>query len=240
MRSLMKSAAVLLILGLVAGACNRRPAEEALDVAEQTLEDAKADLERFTPEKLAPLSRALDEARTALAQGRYTEALRAAQELPARTRRAVEAADRRRMAELAVAWDAISRSLPARLARLRARIAGLTLTTSPGTGPHDGRLEPARAELRALSVAWEEATTAFEGGDVALALTTARDVGARGGGPGGDVAAPEGSGRGPRRRERSPGGKRAASGVTSGRGRAAEGVLTAARVLAYRSRIRPS
>jgi hypothetical protein len=179
MRSLMKSAAVLLTLGLVAGACNRGPAEEALDVAEQTLEDAKADLERFAPEKLAPLNRALDEARTALAQGRYTEALRVAQELPARTRRAVEAADRRRMAKLAVAWDAISRSLPARLARLRARIAGLTLTTSPGTGPHDGRLEPARAELRALSVAWEEATTAFEGGDVALALTTARDVGAR-------------------------------------------------------------
>ena len=179
MRSLMKSAAVLLILGLVAGACNRRPAEEALDVAEQTLEDAKADLERFAPEKLAPLNRALDEARAALAQGRYTEALRVAQELPARTRRAVEAADRKRMAKLAVAWDAISRSLPARLARLRARIAGLTLTPSSGTGPHDGRLEPARAELRALSVAWEEATTAFEGGDVALALTTARYVRAR-------------------------------------------------------------
>ena len=179
MRSLMKSAAVLLTLGLVAGACNRRPAEEALDVAERTLEDAKADLERFAPEKLAPLNRALDEARAALAQGRYTEALRVAQELPARTRRAVEAADRKRMAKLAVAWDAISRSLPARLARLRARIAGLTLTPSSGTGPHDGRLEPARAELRALSVAWEEATTAFEGGDVALALTTARYVRAR-------------------------------------------------------------
>jgi len=172
MRSLKTSAGVLLFLALAAGGCNRGPAEEALGVAEQTLEDAKANLERFAPEKLAALNRALDEARTALAEGSYTEALRVAQALPARTRRAVEAADRRRTAELAVAWDGISRNLPARL-------AGLALTTSPGTSPDDSRLETARAELRALSVAWEEATTAFESEDVALALTTARDVGVR-------------------------------------------------------------
>ena len=179
MRSLKTSAGVLLFLALAAGGCNRGPAEEALVVAEQTLEDAKANLERFAPEKLAALNRALDEARTALAEGSFTEALRVAQALPARTRRAVEAADRRRTAELAVAWDGISRNLPARLARLRARLAGLALTASPGTSPDDGRLETARAELRALSVAWEEATTAFESEDVALALTTARDVGVR-------------------------------------------------------------
>lgn len=179
MPSMKKSAVVLLLLGLAAAGCNRGPAEEALGVAEQTLTDAQADLERFAPEKLAPLHRALDDARAALAEGRYTEALRVAQELPARIRRAVDTADRRRTAELAVAWDDVSRTLPARLARLRARIAGLALTPGAGARPDDERLEAARDELRALRVTWEEATAAFEGGDVAQALTTARDVGTR-------------------------------------------------------------
>ena len=101
MRSLKTSAGVLLFLALAAGGCNRGPAEEALVVAEQTLEDAKANLERFAPEKLARLSRALAEARGALAEGRYTEALRVAQELPSQVHRAIAVADRRREAESA-------------------------------------------------------------------------------------------------------------------------------------------
>ena len=179
MRSVKKSVVVLLFLGLATGGCNRGPAEEALGVAEEALADAQADLERFAPEKLAPLNRALDDARAALVEGRYTEALRVAQELPARTHRAVEAADRRRTAELALAWDDISRTLPAQLARLRARMAGLALTPGPGGSPDDGRLEATWGELRALSVTWEKATVAFEGGDVAEALTMARAVGTR-------------------------------------------------------------
>jgi len=173
---------VLFALGLAfaTAACNRGPAEEALAAAEETLEGARADLERFAPEKLARLSRALGEARAALAEGRYTEALRVAQELPARVRRAVEAADRRRAAEIAAAWDDLSRHLPALIARLRARVAVLALTASPAAGPSDSaRLETARTELRVISHAWEEATAAFEGGDIPRALTTARDVGAR-------------------------------------------------------------
>ncbi|MCG6928446.1 MAG: hypothetical protein LJF30_24435 [Acidobacteria bacterium] len=179
MRAVKKSGGVLLLLGLAIGGCNRGPAEEALSVAEKTLAGAQPDLDRFAPEKLAPLNRALADARAALAQGRYTEALRVAQELPARTHRAVEVADRRRTAKLAAAWDDMSRTLPAQLARLRARISGLALTPGPGTGPDDGRLETARSELQSLGASWKEATAAFEGGDVAQALTTARDVGTR-------------------------------------------------------------
>ena len=55
MRSMKKSAVVLLLLGLATGGCNRGPAEEALGVAEETLADAQVDLERFAPEQLAPL-----------------------------------------------------------------------------------------------------------------------------------------------------------------------------------------
>ena len=89
---------VLSVLGLAAAGCNRVPAEEALAEAQQALEAARAQLERFAPETLAPLSRSLEEARTALAEGRHTDALRLAQELPSRIRRAVEAANRKELA----------------------------------------------------------------------------------------------------------------------------------------------
>ena len=89
---------VLLVLGLSAAGCNRVPAEEALAEAEQALEGARAQIEEFAPEKLAPLDRSLEEARAALAEGRYTDALRLAQELPSRIHRAAQTANRRKLA----------------------------------------------------------------------------------------------------------------------------------------------
>ena len=169
---------MLFALGLAAAGCNKGPAEEALAEAEQTLEEVRAHLERFAPEHLASLTRVLDDTRETLAKGGYTEALQVAQDLPARIRRAIEVADRRREAELGAAWDEVSRNLAAQLARLRARVAGLTLTTSP-SARHRARLEEAQAALGDLSRRWEDATAAFEGGDVARALTLARDVRAR-------------------------------------------------------------
>jgi hypothetical protein len=120
----------------------------------------------------------LDETRDTLAEGRYTEALRVAQDLPARTRRAIEVADRRKEAQLGAAWDEVSGNLSAQLGRLRTRIAGLTLTPSP-SGRDRARLEEARAALVDLDRRWEDATAAVAEGDAARALTAARDVRAR-------------------------------------------------------------
>jgi hypothetical protein len=101
---------VVVAAGLVLPGCNRAPAEEALAEAEQTLEGARAHIEEFAPERVVALERSLEEARAALAEGRYTDALRVAQELPGRIHDAVEAADRReRAAELV---SSSSRSAP--------------------------------------------------------------------------------------------------------------------------------
>jgi hypothetical protein len=89
---------VVAVAGLVLLGCNRAPAEEALAEAERTLEDARSHVEEFAPERLAALERSLEEARTALAEGRYTDALRVAQELPNRIHEAIEVADQRELA----------------------------------------------------------------------------------------------------------------------------------------------
>jgi hypothetical protein len=170
--SLRITVVLILGLGLATASCSRGPAEEALAHAEETLEGVRAHLERHAPEMLAPLDRARGDARAALTEGRDTDALRLAQGLPARIHRAVEVADRKRTAALATAWDELSRGLPARLGRLRVRIAGLALTP----GPDGARLEKARAEVQALGQAWESATTAFDEGDTHRAVTLAREV----------------------------------------------------------------
>jgi hypothetical protein len=101
---------VVVAAGLVLLGCNRAPAEEAIAEAERVLEDARSHIGEFAPERLADLERSLEEARAALAEGRYTDALRVAQELPGRIHDAVEAADRRELAATLASRG--SRSVP--------------------------------------------------------------------------------------------------------------------------------
>jgi hypothetical protein len=85
--------ASLVALVVLAG-CNRVPAEEALAEAEETLAVARPALPR---EEVPAFERALDQARAALAEGRYTDSLRITQELPSHIHAAIaRAADRRR------------------------------------------------------------------------------------------------------------------------------------------------
>src|SRR5512134_666737 len=94
MRHLTKAIAVLGVAALAAAAagCNKGPAEAALKIAEQALEQARPDLARYTPDELTSLTAAVTDARTQFDNGSYTEALKAAQGLPVRVEAAVAAA----------------------------------------------------------------------------------------------------------------------------------------------------
>jgi hypothetical protein len=144
-------------------ACNKGAAEAALAGAEQALSAARADLERYVPRELAALDRSLAAARADLANGRYTDSLKAGQELPSRIADALAAAQARK-GELTASWKGLAESLPATIDALTARATALAA---------------AQADLGALSRSWADATAAFEGGDVAQAVTLARDAKAR-------------------------------------------------------------
>jgi hypothetical protein len=105
--------AAALALTVLTPGCNRDAAEESLQVAEQRLEEARPELARYAPEKLAALSEALRDARHDLEAGRYTRALRVAQGLPERIWAALALAERRRRM-LEGAADGASRPAPAR------------------------------------------------------------------------------------------------------------------------------
>ena len=96
MRSLRLAALAALVLPLVAGACNRGPAEAARREAEEAVAPVRSELESDAPDELASIDAALRSARADLARGRHTDALRIGQELPARIHAAVGAARARR------------------------------------------------------------------------------------------------------------------------------------------------
>ena len=157
-----------LAVTLAAGACSKGAAEESLRVAEESLDGARADLDEFAPGELRKLRETLEVAHADLEEGRYTDALRAAQGFPARVRSAQARVERRRR-ELLSAWDEQSRRVPPRIVRLRQHVARLA-ESSPTV---------ARRALGEIRVAWSEAQRAHQEGQLVRAVAVAEDVEAR-------------------------------------------------------------
>jgi hypothetical protein len=160
-------------LALVPVGCNEGPAEEALAEARDALEEVQADLERDAPGDLVRLRGELGEAREALDDGRYTDSLRASQDLLQRIRDAADrVAGRREVLESA--WEDLSRTIPGRLARLRSRLRNRVSSSTPVAG--EPWLQDARSRLRDLESRWAAALRAFEGGELSRAVAETRAV----------------------------------------------------------------
>jgi hypothetical protein len=180
MRLLTETAAALsvaVLAGLAAG-CNKAPAEAAIQAADQALEAAEPELARYTPEELAALRTAVSSARTQLAKGNYTEALKTAQGLPMLIDDAVEAAAAKKE-ELVRAWGGITRAVEPRLAALTARVGELSAAQERPKGEVTPAVASFETDLGAIMAAWARAGLAFEGGDVPGAVRMARDVQAK-------------------------------------------------------------
>ena len=156
-----------LAASLAFAGCNKGAAQESLREAEEALEGARADLLGFAPGELGKLRGALETAHAHLEDGRYTDALRIAQALPARVRAAKARVERRRHEILSV-WDAQSSRVPAHVASLERRVAFL--------GASSAGVSEARLTLDQIQVAWEEARRRHREGDVARAVAIAEDV----------------------------------------------------------------
>jgi hypothetical protein len=165
-------------LALSAGACNKGPADTALQAAEQALANAKPELERYAPQDLAALQSAIGDARAQFDQGRYTDALKAARLLPDRVQAALAAAALQQE-RLTAEWNALAVSLPQRVETISARLSALDAGQALPRGLTKEALAGAQADLATLARAFTDATTAFRAGDVAQAVKAAQDVTAK-------------------------------------------------------------
>ena len=180
MRHLTKgvAAAAVVSLALFAAACNKGPAEAALAEADRTLAAARADIERYVPDELTSLNGAMAAAKAELDKGNYTEALKAAQVLPARIETAVAAANKRK-GELTAAWADVSASLPGAVQAITDRVGTLAAAKPLPQGITKDLVVNYQNDLNTITQAWNDANSASPGGDIPRALEMARDVKAR-------------------------------------------------------------
>jgi len=175
-----KGLAALAVASLVlsAVACNKGPAQEALEEAERALAAARPDLEKYLPEELAELTAAAQDARSRLEEGRYTDALKVAQDLPLKIQLAVGAATVAK-SELVARWKEMSATVPGLVQAIDAKVAELAAANTLPKGMDDAGFAAARTGVGSVTQAWSEATAAFQEGDVPRAVRTAQDVKAK-------------------------------------------------------------
>lgn len=180
MHHLTKGLAVLAVASLALGAvaCNKGPAQEALAEADRMLAAARPDLERYLPDELAELTATVQAARAQSEKGRYTDALKAVQDLPLKIQVAVGAAKVVK-SELAGRWKEMSATVPGLVQAIDAKVAELAAAKKLPKGMDDARFAAARTDIESVTQAWSEATAAFQGGDVPRAVRTAQDVKAK-------------------------------------------------------------
>jgi hypothetical protein len=180
MRHLTKGLAALAVasLALSAVACNKGPAQEALAEADRALAAARPDLEKYLPDELAEFTAAVQAARSQFEEGRYTDALKAVQDLPLEIQVAVGAAKVMKN-ELAARWKEMSATVPGLVQAIDAKVAELAAAKRLPKGMDDARFAAARTDIESVTQAWSEATAAFQGGDVPRAVRTAQDVKAK-------------------------------------------------------------
>jgi hypothetical protein len=171
---------VLVLFASVVVACNKGPAEDALRVADQAIAAAQPELETYAPGELAALNAAVRQARAQVSEGHYTDALRAAQEVPARVRAALAVAAAEKQKRLA-SWSALEESVPRLAETIGTRIAWFTEAQRLPRGMDEAGFAAARAELASVKRGWGEASAVFDRGDVATAVQAGREVEAKAG-----------------------------------------------------------
>jgi hypothetical protein len=177
MRHLTKGIAALAVVSLAffAVACNKGPAETALNAADQALAAAKPEIEMYVPEELGALTSAAQAARSDVEKGNYTEALKAAQALPAKIQAALAAATAKKD-QLVAAWNDVSGSLPGLVQAITEKVTGIAAAKALPKGMTKDEIVTAQTDLGSVTQAWTEATVAFQGGDIPKALRIAQDV----------------------------------------------------------------
>jgi len=175
----IRIAALAALVFLAAGCSQKDPAAEAIDAAEGALEAVYEDAQQYVPERYAEVKAELDAARKAFDEERYADAIAAVRDIPAHAeelaKESVEA-KQKRLADLSSEWTRLSGSLPGLVAGIEARLGDLGKMRKLPQGMDKRLLEEADAALGNAKGAWDEASAAFMDGDIAAAVTKARDV----------------------------------------------------------------
>lgn len=171
MRRSLYVAATLAAL-VLSVACAKGPAEAALKAADQAIETARPEIEKYVPEEFGSLTQAGQAAREKFTQGDYKAALAAAQEIPAKVQAALEAAKKKKE-ELTQAWSSFKASLPGMVDDFKSKVDAFAAMKKLPKGFDAAKIDAAKTQLAGITDAWKAASGAFEEGDIPGAVAKA-------------------------------------------------------------------
>jgi len=177
MKNLLAVAAMALVVGLGAGCSQKAPAEKSVAAAEQALSEIDEQAKQYVPARYAAAKAELDEARKALRDGKYEQAIKVAGTLPAKAKALGDEASAARQemeAKIKAQWEPLSAALPGRIEALDARVAELDKARRLPKGVDREAVDAAKAQLPVVQKAWKSAQDAYASGDLKDALIRAK------------------------------------------------------------------
>jgi gas vesicle protein len=163
---LIVSVACVMLLA-ACDAAKKTAAEGAIKVADEAFATVKDQAHQYVPDQAKAISDSLQAAKDNLQKGEYEAALNSAKDLPGKIKD-LGVAIKAKKDELTAQWTSLSGSLPQSVQEVGTKIAALTKTHKL---PAD-----AGAQFDAIKQGWGDATTAFQGGNLADAITKANVV----------------------------------------------------------------
>lgn len=177
MRTLSRILPVLLF-SVLAAACGKAPAEQALKAADAAIAAAQPEVEKFAPAEWSALTADAAAARAQFDKGEYKEALAGAQALLPKVQAAVAAASAKKT-ELIATFTALKTSLPGVVDALTKQLAAYAAMRKLPAGIDKAAVAAAQAELPNVTAAWTSAVAAFDGGDLVKGVQVANEVKAK-------------------------------------------------------------
>lgn len=171
---------IAFVFAFMLTACNsdRAPAEAALKAAEEALNSAKGEAEKYVPDQLRNVESALAAAKANVEKGEYTAALGALPGLAAQAKELASAASAKK-AELTNSWTEMSGGLPGMVAAIKSRVDILSQSRRLPASISAEAFESAKSGLATITSEWASASSAFSGGNLMEAVSKANSVKAK-------------------------------------------------------------
>lgn len=171
--------ALALIVAATPGCSQKDPAAEAIAAAEQSLADVHESAMKYLPDQYDGIKADLEKARKAFEEQKYADALATVKTIPARAQQLGEdaaAAKEAATAQFTESWNALSGSIPERLAQLEARLAELGKLRQLPAGIEQKSINIAESSAEWARKEWDEASAAFAAGKLEEAAKLAKAV----------------------------------------------------------------
>ncbi len=172
-------AVVPFVLALACTDPNKVPAEAALQAAESAVSSLGEVAAKYAPDQTQALQQSLTDAKALLAKKDYKGALGAAQEIPAKAKDVLAAANAKKD-ELVKAWGELSGSLPRMLTALKSRLDILSQAKKLPQGMDKGTLDQAQQGVSVIQTSFDAAQEQAKGGDLSAAIAKGTELKAKG------------------------------------------------------------